>query len=247
MRILLLVMLAAPDSSWTRSRGVELLALIDPDKDAVHGHWKVAGGILTTPSEPRHQPHRIRLPILPGSEYDLELVAERKGGQPAIVIGLVSGDRQVALDLDGWGEGDRAGLSNIDGKNGYDNEATHRGKLLTDNVPSVVRCQVRRDGIRVVVDGKAVIDWKGDRKRLSVWEGWTMPDAKAPFLACWGSDIRITKLVLTPSTGESTVMPRARPRAADARIDYRCACGAGIQLAVQKPHPSCCNKLMDRQ
>ena len=104
----------------------------------------------------------------PGGEYDLKVVVERKEGNPPFVVGLPVGNLQVTVDFDGWDRNDKCGISVIDGKSGEGNETCRLGKLLTNDQPSTIVCAVRTGGIRVVIDGIKVIDWKGERARLSL-------------------------------------------------------------------------------
>lgn len=191
---------AARDTCGPGREEVNLLRLIVPKKHTVLGKWTVEQGVLKAALGPP-QPWRLELPFIPGDEYDLRVVVERKEGNPPFVVGLPVGAAQVSVDLDGWGGSDTCGISMIDGKSGEGNESKRVGKLLADNRPSTILCAVRKGGIRVVVDGLRVIDWKGDRSKLSLWGGWTMPRTTTPFLATWGGRFEITRIGLTPVTG----------------------------------------------
>jgi hypothetical protein len=199
--------LAAPalarDSSGSGGGDIDLLKLVLPKKHAVLGTWTVEKGVLHSALGPS-QPFRLELPYAPGDEYDLRVVVERKEGNPPFVVGFPVGDRQVTLDVDGWGGSDTCGISVIDGKSGEGNETRRVGKLLVNDRPSTIACLVRKDGIRIVVDGVKVIDWKGERSRLSLWPGWTMPHRNTPFVATWGGRFDITRISLTPRSGRGS-------------------------------------------
>lgn len=203
-----LLALAAPacarDSSGTPSRGVDLLRLIDPEKDAVAGKWTREGGVLATP---QLQFGRLLVPYLPPSEYDLRAVVERRAGDNSLTLGLVAGGKQFVVILDAAVNGvATSGLDLVDSKSFYDNETTARGALFENGRKSAVHCSVRAGSVAVAVDGKRVIAWKGDPARLSLWSGWTVKNRKALFIGAWTSPIHIHKLELLPVTGKGEAL-----------------------------------------
>lgn len=195
----------ARDTTGPGREEINLLRLVVPRKHAVLGKWTLEKGVLHAALGPS-QPYRLELPYAPGEEYDLRVVVERKEGNPPFVVGLPVGARQITVDFDGWGGSDTCGISVIDGKSGEGNETRRVGKLLTNDRPSTILCFVRREGVRVVVDGVKVVDWKGDRARLSLWPGWTMPHANAPFVATWGGRFELTRIGLTPVRGNGAAL-----------------------------------------
>ena len=193
------------DANRRPGQTVNLLKLVDPKFDVIRGKWALSDGTLKSlPAD--HSPNRIQIRYAPGKEYDLRIVVERIGGRPALVIGLVMGGRQFTVDLDGWDSGDLAGISSIDGKTGENNETSRRGTLLTNRVDCTVDCAVREGHVVVKVDGKKIIDWRGSPDRLSLWSGWKMPEPRALFLGCWGSEFHIKKLTIRSTRGQ--ILPR---------------------------------------
>ncbi|HXX93103.1 MAG TPA: hypothetical protein VEN81_05685, partial [Planctomycetota bacterium] len=196
----LAVLLLAPSAGARDSRGlppreIDLLAKIDLRRDVVQGKWGLEKGVLVALQGPA-EPCRIELPFAPGDGYDLRVVVERKEGNPPFIVGFPVGDRQITVDVDGWAQNDKCGISLIDGKPGDGNETSRLGKLLTNDQPSTILCAVRRGRIRVVIDGRPVIDWKGEGSRLSLWPGWKMPHPNTPFVATWGGLFRVTRIGL---------------------------------------------------
>lgn len=196
---------AARDFSGVRAREIDALKLVVPKKHAVLGTWSVENGALIA-ALGEQQPFRIEIPYAPGDEYDLRVTVERKEGNPPFVVGLPVGDRQISVDFDGWGGSDTCGISMIDNKSGEGNDSKRVGKLLTNNRPSLIVCSVRRGGVAVTVDGLQVINWKGERTRLSLWGGWKMPRTTTPFLATWGGRFVVTRIGLVPVTGTGREM-----------------------------------------
>jgi hypothetical protein len=195
---------AAPSVTEADSGGharapLDLLALLDVEKDAVAGAWKWEGRALVTPARPFH---RIQIPYAPPAEYDVTVVVERTGPSNSLNLGLVLDGRQFLVILDGFINGEFvSGLDLVDGKSFYANETTHRGVLVAEGKPVAVRCAIRKDRVRVTVDGKAAVDWKADPRRLSLYPSWAVPDKQAMLLGTWSSVVKIRRAELRPVSG----------------------------------------------
>lgn len=189
---------ARDTSGLPRPRGIDLLALLDPAKDAVAGKWVFDGKTLVSPALPFG---RLSIPYVPPEEYDLRIVAERKGAGNSLSVGLVAGGRQCLAILDGMVPDARSGLDLIDGKPFYENETTHKGQLLQEGRTSAILISVRKERLRVEVDRRRVIDWKLDPARLSLWRDWKLPRADTLFLGAWNSPQRVHRLELVPVSG----------------------------------------------
>lgn len=57
---------------------------------------------------------------------------------------------------------------------------------------------MRRDGVEVKVDGRTLIDWRGDPARLSLAEYWMTPTADALFLGAYDCRYRFHRVTLEP-------------------------------------------------
>jgi len=175
---------------------IDLLKKIDPSRDAISGDWTLTGGVLLFNGD--REWSKLMLPGEPPEEYDLTVVAERVRGTEILVIGLVVGGKQAMVLLDGWGGG-VSGLKRIDGKVSQDNETTHRGWRFVNGRRTTITCEVRKGGVAVSCDGKRIVDWQGDPSRLSLVEGWKVPDENRLFLGGWkGGSFRISRINLTP-------------------------------------------------
>lgn len=186
-----LLLLFVDSSGFVRTR-VDLLKLIDPEKDAVAGKWVLKDGVLHAPAL---QFGRLQVPYSPPEEYDLKAVVERKGGAGSVSLGLVGGGAQLLAILDG---GESSGLELVDRKTFYDNETSHKGKVLQNDRRISITCSVRKARVAVWVDGLKVVDWKADYSRVSIWPSWRVPNRKALFLGTWTSVYQLHALELTP-------------------------------------------------
>lgn len=179
--------------------GINLFRLIDPAQDSsVEGTWGRADGALVSPV---CQWAKIQIPYLPPDDYDLRVVVERKRGWNGLEIGLVSRGTRFTVAIDGW-DGNMAGMQMIDGKNGSQNETTYHGKCLAMDMPATVLCSVRSTGVVVSVDGKTIIDWKGDFRRVTAFKFWQLPNKDLPFVGAYETCFHVHAVSLIPLSGE---------------------------------------------
>jgi hypothetical protein len=182
---------------------VDLLDFIDAKTDSVAGSWGFEDNSLVTSAVSWG---RLQLPVAPPEEYDLQFQATRKGGANSLNIGLVVGERQVVLIMDGWDKGDKTGLDRVGEKSFFENETTYVGQIFLPGKPAKVLCKVRKASVAVQVNGAPVLGWKGDVKQLSLWPDWKVPEKRALFLGSWESVFRLDELVLTPVSGRAALL-----------------------------------------
>ena len=180
------------------SSSTNLLALVDPVRDAVAGTWARSGDGLVNETSPGFP--RILIPYLAPEEYDLLAEVERKEGIRSLILGFTSGDAQASVLIDGW-TGTISGLDLLDNKGADKNETMVQGTayLPADRKVSV-QVSVRKTGVAVRIDGRPIIDWKGDSSRLTLHPNLALP-RKGLFLAAWDSRFIIHRLSLSPVRG----------------------------------------------
>lgn len=147
---------------------VDLLKLIDLQKDDPSGTWSWDQKVLKSPNAGKV----LEIPYSAPAEYDLILKVERKLITKYNFFGVLLPlpESRVFISIDQEETGDVTGLSQIDGRLIADNETKYTGRLLAMNVSSTVTCSVRKTGVALHVDGKKIFDWKGDLKRLKFAE-----------------------------------------------------------------------------
>ncbi len=153
----------SPASAPRRAPRINLLRLIDPDRDAIKGAWRLEQGRLLAPKE--FAP-RLAIPFRLPPEYALTVVVERLQGDDAFDVGLVAGPFKTAAIVDGW-RGAASGLHLLDGQSAENNATTRLGQALSNEKPNTLVYEVAPSGIRVKCDGEVLIDFQGDFNRLS--------------------------------------------------------------------------------
>lgn len=176
---------------------LDLLALVDVKKDQSSGVWKMEKGALISPVGASTA--FLALPYAPPEEYDLKIEAARREGSADLYVGVVGGGKQMLLHIDG-GDGKSGGLQWIDDKDWDNNETTyHDNRVFVDTQNRTILISVRRDSVTVTGDGRTLINWKADYKRVKAVNA--VPSPAVLYLGDWESSFQITQIQLTPVTG----------------------------------------------
>jgi len=143
---------------------VDLLNLIDLERDTLLGEWKLEDGVLLTPTS---SGGRLKLPVEVPTSYELLMEVTRLKGHDTLGLEIVVGEDNIGtmLALDGW-LGRACGLHYLDGRGGDQNESTYKGVAFPDQKEHVILCRVTPQSVIVEVDESRIIDWSGDSKRL---------------------------------------------------------------------------------
>jgi hypothetical protein len=174
---------------------VDLLAQINPPRDQVRGEWKMENGNLITA---RDEAATLLIPFPVPVEYTLTVVAERIAGNGSLSIGLVVGERQTMLALEGWGVM-ASGLNTVDGRTADDNTTTFRSPVFPPGKPGTIVCSVDRSSVQVSCNGQPVMEWSGDPGQLDLDRRfWTDIPAGQLFLGAWSGTFRVSKMELAP-------------------------------------------------
>jgi hypothetical protein len=103
--------------------------------------------------------------------------------------------------VDGGG-GFASGLEYLDGKSCHENASSGPGELLNTGKASSLHYQIRRNSVRVTVDGREAIQWTGDFGRLSMNRTFDGPNPGALVIGAWESEFTIRRLTLTSFSGQ---------------------------------------------
>ncbi len=188
---------------------VDLLSLVDPQRDRVSGDWKMQDGRLECNKQ---YGARIEIPYQPPREYVMTVIAEPLDDPNGLIIGQRSGDRRLLtlINFVRKGQSPASALENVDGLNVERNATTVRAKLLEKNRPSAIVCTVREDRVTVTCDGRSLIDWHGDASRLSLSDYWQTPNQDRLFLGAYDCPYRFHRVTLAPITGKGKPLDPSR-------------------------------------
>lgn len=195
----------APGARWVET--VDLLPLIDPERDWASGQWTSSAGRLESNKQ---YGARIEIPYQPPAEYVLTAVVEPLDDPHGLIIGLRSGDHRflVLVNYQQPEQPPATALENVDGANVDRNGTTVHVPLLTKDRPSTLVCTVRTNRVTVACDGRPLIDWQGEAARLSLSDYWQTPHAEMLFLGAYDCRYRFHRVMLAPISGTGKRLSR---------------------------------------
>lgn len=145
---------------------VNLLKLILPATDAVSGQWELKDGLLVSNNAGAA---KLAIPYEPPEEYDFKVVFTRLEGSAEIIQALTKAGKPFAWQMALSGTQFR--LFNMgNAKNtSVTREPLQNGRTYTSLV------QVRKDGVKVLLDGKVIVDVKTDFSDVAPAPVWRLP------------------------------------------------------------------------
>jgi hypothetical protein len=135
---------------------VDLLKLVDPDKDARVGHWKMEKGVLICAPMKSAQ---IEFPYVPPEEYDFRVTFMREAGTESIEQICSAVGRRFNFIVGGWGNKISAfGL--INGKMGNNNPTMVKADgWIVNGERYVMLVKVRKNGVEGYLNDTVVVRW----------------------------------------------------------------------------------------
>ena len=187
---------------------IDVLRLVDPERDRVKGVWVSKGAELTCESRKNG---RICLPVVIDGGYDLGIEFTRTGGNGDVAAMLSVGSHSCAATLSGWG-GVISGLMRLDG-NDPDNsrnpiavrpgtlENGHRYRLMI----AVRILSANRASIDLSLDGKPYFPhWEGDPAALSEHPNWGLGMPGRIGIGSQDSDVTFHSVRLRMVSGQAS-------------------------------------------
>lgn len=198
--------LARPLPAQDPGTPVDLLPLIDLERDALWGSWRRTPDRIVCDGGARA--HRLQIPYEAPDEYDLRVTVRRKSDQSSFHIGLSSGGHPFAVLLEAGGPREAlSGLHLLEGRTGWQNNTTTTRPVLRSGVDAVVAVSVRKGGVKVEVDGVPLVDWSGGATALSADPNFRIPNPRIPWLGVEVDEFEISAIVLMPITGTGRPLP----------------------------------------
>jgi hypothetical protein len=155
------------------AKAINLLALVDPKRDAKAGTWALEDGGLAVQSG---DDSRIRLPYRPPEEYDFRITFTRQGGNECVMQCLHAAGHSFRWRMGGWGN-TIFGFGVI-GKDDADANATRVrvSSCLQNGTRHTSVVRVRKDGVEGWLDGKLITKWKTDYQDMGLLPNWGLGD-----------------------------------------------------------------------
>jgi len=168
-----------PGEGWS-----DLLALVDPARDAVLGDWSLKDGALamTGPGGTR-----LAVPVALEGDYQFQAQFAQMAGDNEVAFLLPAGDRATAL-LIGKEVRRRSGLFWAENGDTMVSPAplSVREVHLLD---VTVRSADDKADIDVRLDGQPYFHWQGRLSSLTVWDAYQLPDGRRVGLGAWGGEV----------------------------------------------------------
>ncbi|HMF16949.1 MAG TPA: hypothetical protein VKE98_07060 [Gemmataceae bacterium] len=150
---------------------VDLIPLVDPTKDAVHGRWLVVKDALHCNS--MHGGPRIQIPYQPPEEYDF--IATFSQPKPRHGVGMIMPNPKGGSffwSVGGW----YCGFGGL--------KQDSMGGPLAANKAYTTVVQVRRDGVKAFLDGKLLQEHRNNFGELKSDHYHEIQDAKLLAVTC---------------------------------------------------------------
>jgi len=198
----------ADAAAWQNA--INLLPLIDLQKDAVAGVWTIENGELVSN---RDNYARIEMPYQPPDEYDYRIEFSAPGRNKTGPVQLLS---KVGREFR-WqcfmSNGKSCAFESVGGKTIHESPARAEMPLILQNDRRYVSLvEVRNGVVRGYLDGKLCVEWKTDYADMDIPSQWKL---RAVGLLGVGSQIPTTfhRIEVREVTGKGT-FTRAAPASA---------------------------------
>ncbi|MBS0210775.1 MAG: protein kinase [Planctomycetes bacterium] len=220
---------AKPPVVAPEPKTIDLLPLVDVKRDTVAGDWTKTPTGLSIPSQINQDTGgkgypRLQLPYSPAEEYDLWLEFTPTKGQNGVGCLLAAQGREFWLRIDRKAAGTNewhAGFGAIDKKRLEESpESVKQDKqpLLKNDQRYQLTVEVRRTGLRAVLDGRPLVSWTGDWRRLSINDSAErVPERQRLGLIAYARAATFHKIAVREVTGAGTLTAAANAPAAPAK------------------------------
>jgi hypothetical protein len=196
-------------------RRVDLLALVDLSQDAFRGVWARAPqgiAMLHTPG-----PSVLRLPYQPPEEYDFEIEFTPDGDGLNVNQFLCADGHSFAWKMNSHNiVPPLYGFELLDGKFAKElrEAAASLETALVKGTRYRSKVEVRRGGLRALLDGKEVVRWSGDFARFSMETHSHLGDDRHIGVGSWKRGATFHKIRVTEVSGPGIVDARPLPEIA---------------------------------
>jgi hypothetical protein len=190
----------AVDDPARWQNAINLLALIDPAKDAARGNWKKNDfGLISDNAEAA----KLVIPYQPPEEYDYRITFTRQEGDHGVAQVLSKGGRCFALEM-GLFPNKACGFNLVAGLGGNhkNNPTTVPGIELTNGQKHTSIVQVRNTGVSAYLDGVLIKDYKTDFRDMDAPYPWKWPTPSCLGVGSWASPTTFHELKVIEVSGK---------------------------------------------
>jgi len=152
----------------TKGNLVDLMKMIDINKDVVSGKWKMQDGKLVCEAS---NMSRLELPYQPSEEYDFQVkFTPQDSNISGIMQILYKSGHSFAWSVGGWGN-KAYGFDMIDGKSGLEHQSTiKKDKCLEKGRTYTSTVKIRKDHVEGYVDGQLIVNLKTNYDNLQLYK-----------------------------------------------------------------------------
>jgi hypothetical protein len=184
-------------------RVVNLLNLVDVQRDGVYGTWTIANGAIRSDG---HAFCRIEFPYLPPEEYDFRIVFTRMEGADSINQICTSRGHQFQWVIGPWNS-TIAGFEDVGGKGAGQNPTTKKDtKWLTNGQEYVSVVKVRTTGVEAYINGKLISAWKTDYSDMKLYKDWGLQRSDILGVGSWQSPTVFRTVEVIEVTGRGKTL-----------------------------------------
>ena len=157
-----------PPSEDAWKNAINLFSYVDPLRHAVAGGWSLQDGRLVSD---RSAYARLEIPFSAPEEYDLRAIFIRQGGCDAVTLLLTGLGRGFAFILGGE-DNQAVGFAAVAGD---PQGAPRRGeRAIVNDRPYTLVLQVRRTGVKALLEGREIAARQTDFADMSVPAAWAL-------------------------------------------------------------------------
>jgi serine/threonine protein kinase len=185
-----------------QGKEIDLLPLVDVKRDAVAGDWSRKGDSISVGTPPGVTV--LELPYQPPEEYDFEMEFTPDGPGSNVNQYVSAGGHSFAWKMNAHSKTPPLyGFELLDGKfcKDTDEASTTSDVALVQGQRYHSTVQVRRGSLRALLDGKLVVNWVGDFKRLSMEAIAKLRDDGHIGIGSWKRAVTFHKITVREITG----------------------------------------------
>jgi len=189
------------DAAWKNA--INLLPLVDPQKDAVDGIWTSQNGELAVGNTPLA---RLEIPYEPPEEYDFRITFTRLAGQEGVTQILTKSGNSFAWVV-GFEKNSIAAFGMINGRSGgsRENPTRNRRKAWIENKRSyTMLIAVRNNGLKAFLNDELIAEWKTDYSDMSIKGDWRLRNPKRLGVATGSGETLFHRIEVREVTGKGT-------------------------------------------